>query len=156
MAAEKSRAAYAGLAIPVVSPNPISVAPASANCSARSSTRSSSTFPSNGQPNAVAMTAQRPSSSPRIRGAIPLTSAIVSATARLMLRWLWVSDALTKSATSSKRSRTARALSSPLVLGISTCFFTVSGTSMRRSTSTPSESWGMTSGRTKLATSMRV
>ena len=47
------------------------------------------------------------------------------------------------------------ALSSPLLLGTSTISETSSGTSIPRSTSTPSDSWGMTSGRTKLATSMR-
>ncbi|TWH00907.1 hypothetical protein L615_000200001170 [Nocardioides sp. J9] len=57
MAASKKRRAYAGLHMPVVSPKPSSVAPDSANCSARSSTRSIGTAPSNGHPKDVAMTA---------------------------------------------------------------------------------------------------
>src|SRR6516164_4555443 len=56
MTAAKNRDAYAGLHMPVVSPKPISVAPASANCSAMSRTRPIGTLPSYGQPNEVAIT----------------------------------------------------------------------------------------------------
>src|SRR6266508_4044596 len=155
-AVAKNFEAYAGLHMPVVSPNPISVAPACANCSARPRTRSSGTLPSYGQPNDVAITAQNVRSSATMRLPITFTSAIVSPTVRLMLRWLCVSDALTNSATSSNSSRTARALSRPRLFGTSTIRATPPGRSMPRSTSTPSDSCGITSGRTKLATSMRV
>ncbi len=141
--------------MPVVSPNPISVAPISANRSARPSTRSSGTFPSYGQPKEVAITASSFSPSARMRFAIPRSSAIVCSTSRLMFLRLWVSDALTKIDASWNRSRTWSALSRPRLFGMSTIRLTWSGTSMRFSTSTPSESCGITSGRTKLATSMR-
>ena len=86
MAAVKNRDAYAGLHMPVVSPKPISVAPASANCSAMSRTRSNGTLPSYGQPNEVAITAQKVRSSATMRLPITLTSAMVSSIVRLMLR----------------------------------------------------------------------
>ena len=118
--------------MPVVSPKPISVAPASANCSAMSSTRSIGTLPSYGQPNEVAITAQKVRLSATMRLAITLTSAMVSSTVRLMFRWLWVSEALTKSATSSNRSRTSSALSRPWLFGTSTIRATSCGRSMPR------------------------
>ncbi len=141
--------------MPVVSPKPTSVAPAAANCSAMSSTRFIGTLPSNGQPYEVAMTAAQRRSSATMRLAMISLSAIDSAMVRFTFFLLCVSDALTKIATSEKVSRTLSALSSPLLLGTSTISETSSGTSMPCNTSTPSDSWGMTSGRTKLATSMR-
>ncbi len=155
-AAVKNSPAYAGLAIPVVSPKPISVAPASANRSARSSTRFSSILPSYGQPKDVAMTAAHFSPSARIRPTMTSLSAIVSSTVRLTFFLLCVSDADTKTATSWKRWRTFSALSSPLLFGTRTMSDTSSGTSMLSSTCTPSASCGITSGRTKLATSIRL
>ena len=102
------------------------------------------------------MTAQNLMSSAVIRFPITLTSSIVCSTVRLMFFLLCVSEALTNKVASWNNSRTARALSSPRLLGMRTISSVVSGTSIPRRTSTPSESCGMTSGRTKLATSMRV
>ena len=141
--------------MPVVSPKPISVAPAPANCSAMSITRTSGTSPSYGQPNEVAITAQKRSPASTIRGPIALTSVMVCPTVRLMFFLLCVSEALTNRATSSNRSRAASAWSRPLELGTSTSRATSGGRSMPLSTARPSDSCGITSGRTKLATSMR-
>ena len=102
------------------------------------------------------MTAAQRRSSATMRLAMTSLSAMDSAMLRFTFFLLCVSDALTKIATSEKVSRTLSALSSPLLLGTSTISDTCSGTSMPRSTSTPSDSCGMTSGRTKLATSMRL
>ena len=101
------------------------------------------------------MTPSHRSPSARARPSTRSRPASDSSTERLTLLRLWVSDALRKTLTSWKRSRWASAASSPRSLGMSTETLTCGGTSMRRSTSAPSASWGTTSARTKLVTSRR-
>ena len=142
--------------MPVVSPKPISVAPASANCSARSSTRSIGTLPSigaaerGGDDGGAEL---RPSATTRR----PMTSlsAMVSSTVRLMLALLWVWDALTKMVMASKRPPHLQGVVEPLAVGDQDHQLHVVGHVDPVQHLTPSESWGTTSGRTKLATSMR-
>ena len=74
---------------------------------------------------------------------------------RLTFLKLCVSDADRKTLTSSIFARSSSAASRPRLLGMRTLTETCSGTSMRASTSAASASWGITSARTKLVTSMR-
>ena len=113
------------------------------------------------------MTPSQRSSAARARASTASSPASDSAIERLTFLRLCVSDADRNTLTSSNgrrapagvaaasESRSASALSSPRSLGISTDTLTLAGTSMLVSTSRASASCGITSGRTKLVTSMR-
>ena len=107
-AASKCAWTCSGFAIPVVSPNATSCAPASARRAAMSSTRPRSTTPSNGQPKLVAMTASTRRSASRARAMTRRRLSSDDATERLTLRRLCVSDADRKTPTSSKCSRSCQ------------------------------------------------
>ena len=76
-------------------------------------------------------------------------------TARLTFFRLWLSEADKKPLISWKRSRSTSARSSPRWFGISTLTDTDLGSETAPSTCSASASWGITSGRTKLVTSIR-
>ncbi len=141
--------------MPVVSPKPISCAPASISRRAMAKTRSSGTRPSYGQPKATEMTPSQRSPSararPRTRSSPPSDSSIE----RLTFLRLCVSEADRKTLTSWKRSRCRSACSSPFSFGIRTESETSPGGSIAPRTSPASASCGMTSARTKLVTSRR-
>jgi len=154
--------------MPVVSPKPISWAPASRSRAAISSTRSGGTWPSYGQPNDVEMTPSQRSPSARARPSTTSKPASDSPIERLTFLRLWVSEADMNTLISSNagrpppsplkpatRSRSSSAASSPRSLGISTDTLTSAGTSIPASTCAASASCGITSARTKLVTSRR-
>src|SRR4051794_32575843 len=154
-AASKNSRTCLGFAIPVVSPNAISSQPAATRRSAMSNTCCGSTSPSYGQPNETEMTPSARSPSPRARPTTASSPLRDSSTERFTFFWLCVSVADRKQLISWKRSRSASAFSSPRSLGIRTLTDTSSGMSARLSTSVPSASCGITSGRTKLVASSR-
>src|SRR3712207_2546460 len=85
-----------GFAIPVVSPKPISCAPASRNRRATSHTRSRGTCPSYGQPNATEITPSQRRPASRARGSTRSRPLSDSSIERLTFLRLCVSDALRK------------------------------------------------------------
>src|SRR4029077_8246482 len=149
----KNSRTWAGFAIPVVSPNPTSSAPAAASRPAISKTRAGSTSPSSGQPKLVEIPPSQRRPSARARPSTFSTPVSDSSTVRFTLCLLWDSEAERKTLISSIRSRCASAASSPRSFGISTETETSSGIAARSSTSPASASCGITSARTKLVTS---
>ena len=101
------------------------------------------------------MIASTRSPASRARPMTPASSASDWSIVRLTLRQLCSALADMNTPTSSKCSRSSSAPSRPTALGISTLRATPAGTSIAVSTSRASASCGMTSGRTKLVTSMR-
>jgi hypothetical protein len=102
------------------------------------------------------MTPSQRSPSARARSSTRATPASDSAIERLTFLRLCVSDALRKTLISSMRSRCASALSSPRSFGTSTLTETSSGSAIASRTAAASASCGITSGRTKLVTSIRL
>src|SRR3954471_23883797 len=139
----------------VVSPKPISCAPAATSRRAISKTRSRGTSPSYGQPKLTLITPSQRRPASRARGRTRSSPCRDSSIERLTFLRLCVSLADRKTLISSMRSRSSSALSSPRSLGTSTETLTSSGICARSSTSRPSLSCGITSARTKLVTSMR-
>ena len=143
--------------MPVVSPKPISCAPAAISRSAIAKTRSGGTGPSYGQPKATAITPSQRSPSSRARASTRSSPSSDSSIERLTFWRLCVSLALRKTLTSSKRSRCSSAFSSPCSFGMSTRDVDVVGhVDAPRAPRAASASCGMTSARTKLVTSRRL
>ena len=94
--------------MPVVSPKPISWAPASRRRAAISSTRSGGTWPSYGQPNEVEITPSQRTPAARARASTASRPASDSAIERLTFLRLWVSDADMKTLISSNAGRSPR------------------------------------------------
>src|SRR5688500_12199681 len=141
--------------MPVVSPKPISSAPAAISRRAIAKTRSGGTWPSYGQPKATEITPSQRSPSARARAITRSSPLSDSSIERLTFSRLCVSEAERKTLISWKRSRWRSAMSSPRSFGISTDRATPAGGSIAASTSPASASCGITSGRTKLVTSSR-
>src|SRR5438094_1931464 len=152
----KNARTWRGLAMPVVSPKPISCAPAATSRRAIAKTRSRGTSPSYGQPKLTLITPSQRRPASRARGRTRSSPVSDSSTERLTFLRLCVSEALRKTLISSRRSRSSSACSRPRSLGTSTETLTSPGISARARTSRASASCGMTSARTKLVTSRRL
>ena len=114
--ASKNSRTWTGLAIPVVSPNPISSAPAAASRS-RDLEHPLGLDPALvGQPNETLITPSQRSPASRARASTRSSPVSDSSIERLTFLRLWVSVADRNTLISSKRSRTASALLEPALV----------------------------------------
>jgi hypothetical protein len=142
----------AGTPTPIVSASATSSGWAWTHRASTSATRSGTTSPSNGQPNAAAMVTVVRSPAVRARSAIRVHAAIASSVLTPWLRWLNVSVATTTTLTSSTPARIAR--SRPRSFSTRPIQETWPRGSMPQSSSA-SASCGTRAGFTKLVTSIR-
>ena len=141
--------------MPVVSPNATSSQPASASRRAIPNTRSSGTSPSYGQPNDTEITPSQRSPASRAFATTRSSPDSDSSIDRFTFLRLCVSLAERNRLTSSNSKSPASARSSPRSFGISTEYATSGLRLIERSTSSASDSCGITSARTNEVTSSR-